>query len=130
MKTGVNALVLVCSALMLCSCASGSRNLAPPLAVDLGALATCEQVLAPVALPAVTPNKTDANAAFVKDEAALMIAIDEIETGRGCVQRVRESYSGKLREDGRERPGVLQQDGRERPGVLHKDGRERPGERR
>ena len=46
-------------------------------------------------LPAVTAGKTDANAAFVRDDAALIIAIDEIETGRGCVARVRESYGGE-----------------------------------
>lgn len=80
---------------MLCGCAGGNLKPAPaPLAVDLSALRTCEQLLVPPALPAITAQ-TDARVAFVRDEAALLTAIDELATGGACVKRVRESYSGK-----------------------------------
>jgi hypothetical protein len=79
---------------MLCGCASSAkRELPAPLQVDLGALAKCEQLLGPVPLPAVTA-KTDARAAFVRDEAALLAANGRLGAGRSCVADVRRAYGG------------------------------------
>lgn len=49
-------------------------------------------MLAPIALPAVTAS-SDARIAFERDDAALMVARDEIDAGRSCVADVRQRYA-------------------------------------
>src|SRR5271163_631804 len=95
MKPKPNLVCLVLLATTLCSCAGMPQpqlTAAPPLAVNLSALKTCEQILRAVALPPANA-KTDARVAFVKDDAALITARREIEQGRRCVADVRRRYA-------------------------------------
>lgn len=82
--------------MLLSNCApsfqSAVREAFPPLAVDLKALETCEAILTPPELPAVT-TKTDAVVAWMKDDAALQGAIGTIHVGRECVADVRGRYA-------------------------------------
>lgn len=83
-----SAILLAVSALPLCGCAGNPGN--PGLIVNVPT--TCERVLKDVPLPLV--KKTDdARDAFVKDEAALIIARGEIRTGRNCVADMRTRYA-------------------------------------
>lgn len=77
-------------ALPLCGCVTNPAGTLP-LAIDLSALDTCARLLAPVALPKITA-KTDARVAFVRDEAALITARNEIAIGRGCIVDVKQRY--------------------------------------
>ena len=79
-------------ALLLCGCAHDPNSLAgtPPLAVSQPTI--CERVLAPVALPPVKATD-DARMAFLKDDAALITAHNEIEQGRGCIAEQRQLYA-------------------------------------
>lgn len=83
-------------ALALCGCASLDRfrksELPAPLKVSMPDI--CELILTPVAMPDVGP-KDDARVAFMKDEAALIVANERINGGRACVQDMREDYAGK-----------------------------------
>lgn len=63
-----------------------------PLAVSLPA--TCEEFLTPVDLPPVDAT-TDARAAFVYDDAALLTANERISKGRDCLHDERNAYAGK-----------------------------------
>jgi hypothetical protein len=74
----------------LCGCVTDGELGTPPLAVKVSP--ACERVLAPVALPAISPSD-DARAAFVKDDAALIAATGEIATGRRCLVRQRQLYA-------------------------------------
>ncbi len=56
--------------------------------------ATCEQVLVPVPLPKVTAA-SDARAAFLADDKALISANRRIITGRNCVADVRKGLAAK-----------------------------------
>lgn len=84
-------------ALTLCGCAASDLKPTPgtpKLAVDLSALDVCAKVLAPVGLPAVKPQD-DARVAFMKDDAALIRARNEIFTGRNCIGDVKKAYAGQ-----------------------------------
>lgn len=78
------------SGLTLSGCASGDKLLPKQLAVDLPT-ATCERILTAVPMPKVS-DTDDARAAFVRDEAALIIANGRIVAGRDCVADVRRRY--------------------------------------
>ena len=76
---------------LLCGCAHPNELTGtPPLAVEIPN--TCERILKPVPLPKVTA-KTDARGAFLADDAALITAHGEIESGRGCIADVRTRYA-------------------------------------
>jgi len=76
---------------VLCGCATdGQTPGTPPLVVKIPTV--CERVLAPVALPAIAPTD-DARAAFVKDDAALIRARNEIYRARNCIRDQRQLYA-------------------------------------
>lgn len=52
----------------------------------------CEQILKPVDLPDVLGD--DARVAFMKDDAALIVANGRIAGGRDCVRDMRNDYAG------------------------------------
>lgn len=83
-------------ALALCGCAGLDKpfrkELPAPLKVALPDI--CELILTPVEMPAVGP-KDDARVAFMKDEAALLVANERIKGGRACVRDMRQDYRGK-----------------------------------
>lgn len=80
------------SVLMLCGCASfRSADLPAPLKAVLPDI--CERILEPVDLPAVGPED-DARVAFMKDDAALIVANGRIAGGRACVRDMRDDYAG------------------------------------
>jgi hypothetical protein len=76
---------------MLCGCASKFAELPPPLQVALPEI--CEKILEPVDMPDVGPDD-DAHDAFVKDEAALIVANERIKAGKACVRDLRQEYAG------------------------------------
>ena len=77
---------------MLCGCASfRPGDLPAPLKASLPDI--CERVLQPVPLPDVLGD--DAIVAFMKDDAALIIANGRIDGGRACVRDMREDYAGR-----------------------------------
>lgn len=55
---------------------------------------TCERILRRDPLPVIKPTD-DARVAFTKDDAALIIAGNRIDAGRGCVHDMRQDYSGE-----------------------------------
>lgn len=76
----------------LSGCASfKAAELPAPLRASLPDI--CELILTPVDMPAVGP-KDDARVAFMKDEAALIVANERIKGGQGCVRDMREDYAG------------------------------------
>ena len=83
--------------LTLCGCASlnslRKQDLPAPLKVALPDI--CELILTPVDMPDVRPGRDDANVAFMKDEAALIVANERIKGGRACVHDMRQDYQGK-----------------------------------
>ena len=85
-------MLAVSLALGLCGCASASRDLAAPLAVEIPA--TCERLLEQVPLPPVKASD-DARAAFLKDDAALITANARLAAGRACLLDLRQRYAGK-----------------------------------
>lgn len=78
----------------LCACAGANKDLPAPLKVDLGALRVCEDILKPVPRAAVTAQ-SDARVAFVKADAAAVVANGRIGRGRECVSDVRKLYGGE-----------------------------------
>jgi hypothetical protein len=55
---------------------------------------TCELILKAVPLPQATAT-TDARAAFIEDDAALLTANDRIRAGRHCIADIRTGYAAK-----------------------------------
>lgn len=90
--------MLACLALPLSGCAGTlSRNSAPPpLAVDIGALKTCEQLMHQEPLAAAKPGDS-ADIGFLKADAATMNANDRLRVARKCVGDVRQRYGGKTK---------------------------------
>jgi len=80
-------------ALSLCGCA-GLRKTELPAPLKASLPDICELILTPVDMPAVSP-RDDARVAFMKDEAALIVANERIKGGQACVRDMREDYAGK-----------------------------------
>lgn len=82
-------------ALSTCGCASLSsfrkEELPAPLKVVLPDI--CELILTPVDMPDVLGKPADV--AFMRDEAALVVANERIKGGRACVRDMRQGYQGK-----------------------------------
>jgi hypothetical protein len=78
--------------MLLAGCVHDPAALPAQLLVDQPAI--CEQILQEVPMPEVGPD-TDAVAAFLADEAALIVANATIASGRACIADQREAYAGK-----------------------------------
>jgi hypothetical protein len=77
---------------MLCGCASfRAADLPAPLKASLPDI--CERILTPVEMPEVLGD--DAIVAFMKDDAALIVANNRIAGGRACVRDMRDEYAGE-----------------------------------
>lgn len=67
-------------------------SLPAPLIVDQPT--TCEEILAPVAVPDDQPED-DAIRAYLENRKAAIVASAEVDLGRECIKRQRQDYAGK-----------------------------------
>lgn len=77
----------------LASCSGVNlAELPAPMQVHQGE--TCEDVLAPIAVPDDRPED-DAIGAYLANRLALINAADEVDAGRACLRDQRKAYAGK-----------------------------------